>query len=334
MPQMTPEEELEYRKRYNIPDGAPIVDAPAPTTKTVADSENIHRQQAIINPVAQPTSTPIYELPPRPEKPAGYGDYGWFDNFSNDYFEPPLTPEERARRERVAYISSGVANLGSAIGALGNMFLASKGAPAQKLSTVPDVDQKVSAFRQHADKVRDDYLRSRMAVQKAQDDLYDKEDARWLRLKQMNDLSDYREASNEIKRMRAETERALQDAKNKYWEARARGEDERANWYAARAYEAEQLLGYKMHSQEALTAARYASADAANALANQRRSDRIVTDNYGKTTTTTYRNSQQPNTAPAQTPTPTPTTNPTNSTGKKKQTNQTEKGRNTKKLGL
>lgn len=220
--------------------------AKGPQDWGIVDMTTVKPQET---PVVEQTTT--YELPPRPEKPAGYGDYGWFNDFSNDYFETPLTPEERARRERAAYISSGVANLGNAIGALGNMFAARGGAPAQKLPTMPDVDQKVSAFRQHADKVRDDYLRSRMSVQRARDDAFDREDARWLRLKQANDLDEYREASNEIKRMRVETERALQDAKNKYWEARARGEDERANWYAARAYEAEQLLGYKIHSEEA-----------------------------------------------------------------------------------
>lgn len=220
--------------------------AKGPQDWGIVDMTTVKPQET---PVVEQTTT--YELPPRPVKPAGYGDYGWFNDFSNDYFETPLTPEERARRERAAYISSGVANLGNAIGALGNMFAARGGAPAQKLPTMPDVDQKVSAFRQHADKVRDDYLRSRMSVQRARDDAFDREDARWLRLKQANDLDEYREASNEIKRMRVETERALQDAKNKYWEARARGEDERANWYAARAYEAEQLLGYKIHSEEA-----------------------------------------------------------------------------------
>ena len=337
---MTPEEELEYRKRYNIPDGAPIVEAPAPTTKTIADSENIHRQQAIINPVAQPT--PIYELPPRPEKPAGYGDYGWFNDFSNDYFETPLTPEERARRERAAYISSGVANLGNAIGALGNMFAARGGAPAQKLPTMPDVDQKVSAFRQHADKVRDDYLRSRMSVQRARDDAFDREDARWLRLKQANDLDEYREASNEIKRMRVETERALQDAKNKYWEARARGEDERANWYAARAYEAEQLLGYKIHSEEANAYQRNTAALRNLALKGKYESqtgpkvvtkssrDPLTGQEVVETSTTSYGGQPGVVYTPVQEPTstPTPATNPS---GKPSSTDKNKGGRNKQK---
>lgn len=287
-----------------------------PSTWGIVDMTTVKPQET--------KTAPAYELPPRPEKPVGYGDYGWFDEFSNDYFEPPLTPEERARRERVAYISSGVANLGNAIGALGNMFYARGGAPAQKLPTMPDVDQKVDAFRQRADKVRDDYLRSRMAVQKAQDDLYDKEDARWLRLKQANDLSEYREASNEIRRMRAETERELQDAKNKYWEAKAHGEEERANWYAAQAYAKSQLLGFQIDSQIALAASRYASANSANALADQRRGTKTVTDNYGKVVTTSY--------SPSSNSTSNSNTGGNQSKGTSTPTKP--KGENTRKLGL
>ena len=90
--------------------------------------------------------------------PPAETDYDWYSKNFAPLFEKPLDEEERRRRERAAVISSGVQHLGNAMGAIGNMLYASGGAPAQKLADTPDVDAKINAFRDRADRVRQQYL--------------------------------------------------------------------------------------------------------------------------------------------------------------------------------
>lgn len=132
----TYEEYLERQRKL-----APRVTAPAPSASVVMESERLHNLDA--------KNAPDAVIPAN--------NYDYLDEFVST-LEPPLSAEERARRERAAYISSGVAHLGNAIGAIGNMVAATGGAPAQKMAEVPDVDTKINAFRQHADKVRNAYL--------------------------------------------------------------------------------------------------------------------------------------------------------------------------------
>lgn len=129
----------------------PTVIAPAPSAEVVAESERLHAQDAGM-PQHTQQAVAGFGVPPK------QSDYDWNTKFAEQYFGPVMTEEERARRERAAYISSGVANLGKAFGALGNMFYAAHGAPAQEAVKVADVDPKIAAFRQRADKVRDAYL--------------------------------------------------------------------------------------------------------------------------------------------------------------------------------
>lgn len=132
----TYEEYLERQRKL-----APRVTAPAPSASVVMESERLHNLDA--------KNVPDAVIP--------VNSYDYLDEFVST-LEPPLSAEERARRERAAYISSGVAHLGNAIGAIGNMVAATGGAPVQKMAEVPDVDAKINAFRQHADKVRNAYL--------------------------------------------------------------------------------------------------------------------------------------------------------------------------------
>lgn len=132
----TYEEYLERQRKL-----APRVTAPAPSASVVMESERLHNLDA--------KNVPDAVIP--------VNSYDYLDEFVST-LEPPLSAEERARRERAAYISSGVTHLGNAIGAIGNMVAATGGAPAQKMAEVPDVDTKINAFRQHADKVRNAYL--------------------------------------------------------------------------------------------------------------------------------------------------------------------------------
>jgi len=105
------DEQLEQQSRKPVIQ-APQLQAGDPSTWNIRDTAT----GAVIK--DEPTQAVSgYKLPPRPTIPAGYGDYGWFDDFASQYFEKPLTPEERARRERAAYISAGVTNLGNALGA-------------------------------------------------------------------------------------------------------------------------------------------------------------------------------------------------------------------------
>lgn len=246
----------------------PVVQSPGvqkpstdPSTWDIVDMTTVKPQAT--------TATPAYKLPPRPTLPAGYGDYGWFDDFASQYFEKPLTPEERARRERAAYISSGVANLGSAIGALGNMFYARGGAPAQKLSTMPDVDQKVSSFRQYADKVRNDYLNSRLAVQKAKEEAFDKEDKRWLSGYSTILTDAYRREQLRIRQEEVDRRKAKDILLAQAQDAEIEGKKELARLRRAQADRYEALTPYEVQRILAQANASNASAYASTMRGNQ-----------------------------------------------------------------
>ena len=234
------------------------VKAPAPSQSVVAESERLHRQDAIN---ASDAVIPA-------------NNYDYLDEFVST-LEPPLSAEERARRERAAYISSGVAHLGNAIGAIGNMVAATGGAPAQKMAEVPDVDTKINAFRQHADKVRNAYLTGLTTREKLR-----QQDA-LLRYRQgaLDETRWYRQQQLKIAQDREDRLRLKQDYQQKRQEALARKDDAQAKYWEARADGVDALTQSQVQANLARAGASDASAKASNALAEQRRN--------GTTTTTT-----------------------------------------------
>lgn len=142
-------EEMLKRLQQDRNTPPPVVAAPALSPAAVAEMERLHKQDAD-DPIYSDGVTPTETLKP-------VDNNAWYDAWVSQ-LEPPMDAEEKARRERAAYISSGIMNLGNAFGAIGNMFAARHGAPAQKMADIPDVDTKVNAFRDRADKVRNAYL--------------------------------------------------------------------------------------------------------------------------------------------------------------------------------
>ena len=214
--------------------------------------------------VASPTSAT-----PEPQKPQGYGDYSWYGDWVNTHFNS-LTNEERARRERAAYISSGVANLGKAFGALGNMFMAQHGAPAQKPVEVADADKRVDAFREYADKERNAYLVARTQRQKLIEDAYDKEWNRWATNAKIGTEAAYRQrrlALDEQREKRLSAKLAIDEylADPKVEKTQAE-----AAYIKARAARLDSMTPHEIDALIALIAQRYASAANLNSMAANR----------------------------------------------------------------
>lgn len=249
------EENLEREKR-----GLPPLSIAAP-----AESQPIKYVDWLNKQETPQTNVDTTTMPPLPEMPK-QSDYEWNQQYFNKYFETPLTPQERARRERVAYISSGVSNLGKAIGALGNMFVAQHGAPAQEAVKVQDVNQKVDAFRERADKVRDAYLNARKQDRAEYMDAY----KRWLGA--YNARAKMYDSNQRLAIMQAREDRLrLKDIYNRNrQEALARKDDAQAKYWEAKAAGADSLTDSQVRANIALEAQRYASAAASNANANLR----------------------------------------------------------------
>lgn len=240
---------LERMRREKVNAGAPegvvstppeIGTAPAPNGYNVVplydtdtgreiSPDNPTGVPAEVGTVPEQKANGYYQIPvgEEPQKPEGYGDYNWYGDFVGQYMNP-LTNEERARRERAAYITSGVQNLGKAFGALGNMFAARNGAPAQQPVKVEDADKRVNAFREYADKERNAYLSAKLQRQKLIDDAYDKDWTRWYNsVKANNSMASTMEAL-EIKRMKQQIDAHKADLQAQLMAARIRGEEAKA----------------------------------------------------------------------------------------------------------
>lgn len=301
-----------------------------------------------LDPLAQRgTDTGLQYMDPSQGEPR-QSSYNWYAQNFLPYFEKPLTEEERARRERAAYISSGITNLGNAIGAFGNMLYASHGAPAQQLAQSPDVDAKVNAFRERADRVRQQYLNgiatTRQGDQKDYADAYN----RHLQKVRVNNAAVTAQQNYEAKVAAQELQAQMNQIKAQRLEAQTAGDWARVAKLAAEEDRIRALIPSQVAAWDALTGQRGAAQEAAEALAEQRwrsgyGTTKTVTDSRGRTTTTvTTPNASSPGHVPASTRGSSNAgggggqqpSKPKKQEKPKEQKKPKVKGENTRKLGL
>lgn len=253
-------EEMLKRLQQDRNTPPPVVPAPALSPAAVAEMERLHKQDAD-DPIYSDGVTPTETLKP-------VDNNAWYDAWVSQ-LEPPMDAEEKARRERAAYISSGIMNLGNAFGAIGNMFAARHGAPAQKMADIPDVDTKVNAFRARADKVRDAYLNGLATREKMrQQDALLK-----IRNDQLAESARYNNERLQIQRDREERLRLKDSYNQKRLEALSQKDAAQAEYWKAKAEAVDSLTQSQVQANLARAGASDAQAEAAYARAAKTRSE-------------------------------------------------------------
>ena len=108
--------------------------------------------------VEQPAQQPVQENAENQEvTPAK-----WFEDFYQKNMEQPITPEEQQKRVRGAQAAQAIGYLGNVLSSFSNLVFTDKGAPAQTLPSVPDLN--IRSFEDRVAEKRRQYIAGQMAA--------------------------------------------------------------------------------------------------------------------------------------------------------------------------
>ena len=179
-----------------------------------------------------------------PDAPAN--DYDGYNALVEEYLGKPLTPKERARRERGATAAQAVGALGNVMSAFSNLAFTGGVAPSQELPDLPDVQKHIDNFRNREGKNREAYIRARMqtSAMKRQDYANQLKRAELARKVAKDEMED-------------KNKKALSDAKIQLMGAQRDKNAEQQAYWQAKTNALEQGLPYDLAEKQARAALYY-----------------------------------------------------------------------------